>query len=309
MKYSALLCVLTLWPTGTQSAPILPEPASKILFTSKVNGVYHLFLMNEDGTGMKQITQGKKHHLFPNWSPDGKKIICTIRPNRSDAHLMIMNPDGSGVNQITSGTVHDRGASWSPDGKRIAFTRNVPRGNQEVYVIELANNKVKNLSNNPGFDADPIWSADGKKIVFTSYRPQKDTSLGQGFMLHVMNADGSNQTLLVPRPNQNGYSYPAWSQKGKHIVFGHTPTGKSEIELFQCDADGKNLKQLTSLGGVNSYPAWSSKDDKIVFQHHERRGQDGTLYLLDVKTGKTKRIRGDFACPMEGGRPVWQPRK
>jgi Tol biopolymer transport system component len=161
--------------------------------------------------------------------------------------------------------------------------------------------KLVNLTNNKAFDADPVWSPDGKKILFASDRDERSA----GYRLYVMDADGRNVKAVTARGVSGGWVFPAWSPDGKRIAFAdNVRAGK---EIFVCDLDGGNRKQLSQLGGLNSYAAWSPKGDRIVFQHHAKGNADGVLYSLDVKTGKATLLGKDIACPYEGGRPSWRP--
>jgi TolB protein len=296
--------LLPLLLPGMLSAAILAAPLprrepAQVLFSTRQDGVYQLFVMKPDGTDAKPVTRGSAHHYYPAWSPDGKTIVCSVQKQQL-IHLFTMNADGSGAKPLTQGTVYDKGAAWSPDGKKIAFTRGTPGSNPEVCVIELASRKVVNLTQHPSFDADPAWSPDGKKIAFASYRSN------DGFRVYVMDADGRNVKAITSKSNRYGWAYPAWSPDGKKLAFGDQ--SGTAVELFVCDADGSNRRQLTRLGGYNSYPAWSHQGDRLLFQHHDKRLADGVMYGVDLKSNKVTRLPIDVATPMEGGRPAWRPR-
>ena len=72
-----LLVILTF--ISCDSLEPLPEKVSnKILFTSAKSGKEQLYMMNPDGSGVRQITYGEYKHYGGRFSPDGKKIICII---------------------------------------------------------------------------------------------------------------------------------------------------------------------------------------------------------------------------------------
>jgi Tol biopolymer transport system component len=118
-----------------------------------------------------------------------------------------------------------------------------------------------------------------------------------------MDAEGSNAKELSGNGNPIGYVYPSWSPDGKKITW----TGRvgDALEIFSADADGKNAKQLTKLGGLNSYAAWSPDGKKIVFHHSE--GGAGAFYVMDADGGNQKVLLKDEAH-VEGGRPSWKPK-
>jgi Tol biopolymer transport system component len=70
---------------------------NKILFTSNRSGKDQLYMMNPDGTGIKQITSGQYWHNSGRWSPDAKRIVCNTEEGSSTAGLemVVINSDGS----------------------------------------------------------------------------------------------------------------------------------------------------------------------------------------------------------------------
>ena len=58
----------------------------------------------------------------------------------------------------------------------------------------------------------------------------------------------------------------------------------TEMELFICDADGRNLKQLTDLGNANWSPFFHPSGKKILFSSNfeSERGFPFNLYMIDI---------------------------
>jgi TolB protein len=86
-----------------------------------------LWLMNPDGTNLRQITHDLSgsppfwSDVTPAWSPDGTTIVFSRQTTRNYRDLFVVKVDGSGLTQLTV----DRGAThptWSPDGDQIAFS-------------------------------------------------------------------------------------------------------------------------------------------------------------------------------------------
>ena len=81
-------------PGLTATAP-LPPDGSKIVFTSKRDGNYEIYVMNADGTDRAQLTDDDNWDWQPTWSPDGTKIAFASRQD-GNWEIYTMNSDGSG---------------------------------------------------------------------------------------------------------------------------------------------------------------------------------------------------------------------
>jgi Tol biopolymer transport system component len=84
-----------------------------------------------------------------------------------------------------------------------------------------------------------------------------------GNKLMVMNADGSNQTVLL---SATSVSNPSWSPAGTALVMSATVNGTSGIWLIDVALvggvpKGSNLRFLTS----GYQPAWSARGDTIIY--------------------------------------------
>ena len=67
---------------------------NKILFTSNRSGRAQLYMINPDGTNIKQITSGQYSHSGGIWSPDAKQIVASTDENRNTAcysHMALRN--------------------------------------------------------------------------------------------------------------------------------------------------------------------------------------------------------------------------
>jgi Tol biopolymer transport system component len=158
------------------------------------------------------------------------------------------NADGSNLHPLTTTPGYDAEATIAPDGV-IAFT-SVRDGDMEIYTMNGDGSGVRRLTNSPGPDGGPFFSWDGKLIAYRG-RP-----LPQGQEL-------SDYLALLK----------------EHLW---RPT---KLELYVMDRDGKNRRQLTTLGAASFAPSWHPDQKRLVFASNvkdpQQRNFDVFLINLD----------------------------
>ena len=64
------------------------------------------------------------------------------------------------------------------------------------------------------------------------------------------------------------------------------------MELYICDSDGQNLRQLTDLGNANWSPVFHPSGEKILFSSNfeSERGFPFNLYMIDLDGKNLTRV-------------------
>ena len=75
------------------------------------------YVLNEEGIGLRQLTQHPGEDRTPAWSPDGRKIAFYSTRNESGG-IFLMDADGKNITELTD--EGENTPSWSPNGKQIA---------------------------------------------------------------------------------------------------------------------------------------------------------------------------------------------
>lgn len=97
---------------GYYSEPDWSPDGTKIVFTGKLQGEsYDIYVMNDDGTNVKKLTDNPKVDRSPSWSPDGTQIVFNSQRD-SKEQLYIMNADGTDQRELKHSDFYSEFADW-----------------------------------------------------------------------------------------------------------------------------------------------------------------------------------------------------
>ncbi len=212
----------------TGSAGIIPAwspNGDSIAFQGTIDGQTEIYLVNPDGTGLKNLTQNPAKDASPTWSPSRMQIaFVSNRDDYNRFQIYVMNADGSNQQRIYYSKAMSADLSWSPDGKHIAFANDKEddrRGNFEIFSIEpFTSDPESRLTFRPRYDVTPAYSPSGRRIAFVS-------NTDGNFEIYVMNADGTGLLRLTRDPAED--LTPRWSPDGTKIIFSSNRGGKFAI--------------------------------------------------------------------------------
>ena len=104
-----------------------------------------LFVMDRDGSNLKQVTTLGGANFAPSWHPDGKRLIFASNvndPKQRNFDLYLVNLDGTGLEQITFNDTFDGFPMFSPDGRKLVFASNrnaKGEGETNVFIADWVN--------------------------------------------------------------------------------------------------------------------------------------------------------------------------
>jgi dipeptidyl aminopeptidase/acylaminoacyl peptidase len=243
-------------PDGSTSASLTPntsgsneyDPAwspdgSKLVFVSDRTGVSYLYLMNADGSGVRQLTAGGLGtDLQPAWSPDGTRIAFASKRDGS-FQIWVINGDGTGLKRLTSlGTIQQE-PSWSPDGGRLVFVCG-----SDLCFVNADGSGLAHWFHSSTTLRTPDWSPDGTRIIFSS------RAAGGRSQMWVRNVDGSGGANLSDPAASYDDREPTWSADGSQLAFVSDRVLNAP-RIFRMRSDGSGATQISS-GASDISPDW-----------------------------------------------------
>jgi Tol biopolymer transport system component len=116
----------------------------------------------------------------------------------------------------------------------------------EIYTYDRRAKRYTNLTNVRGYDAEGSFSPDGRLIAFASNRRAYDEQLS------------------------------ADEQK----MFEHDPA--TMIDIYVCNADGTNVRRLTSEPGYDGGPFFSPDGKRICWRHFTTNGAIAEIMTMNI---------------------------
>ncbi|MDB9960480.1 hypothetical protein OAD62_00120 [Oceanihabitans sp.] len=239
-----------------------------------------MFLMNAtdtfDSIIPPMISTGKGRTTCAYFLPDNEHIIyasthlgaeeCPDTPLRKNGKyiwpiydtydIFVADLEGNITSQLTNEKGYDAEPTVSPQGDKIVFT-STRNGDIDLYTMNIDGSDVKQITFELGYDGGAFFSPDGTKIIFRSSRPKTEEEIKEY-------SDLLAEGLVQP----------------------------TEMELYICNADGSDLRQLTDLGNANWSPFFHPSGEKILFSSNfeAERGFPFNLYLIDIDGKNLERV-------------------
>lgn len=190
---------------GSIRDPEVHYGAGKVLFSYRKTGLdyYHLYEINLDGTGLRQLTSGPFDDYEPAYLPDGGIVFvstrcqCWVNCWKTQVGVLYRcDAEGDNIQRLSHNAEHDNTPSVLPDG-RILYTRweYVDRSQVEFHHLWTMNpdgsgETVYFGNMHPGIvmiDAKPI---PGSRSVVASFSPGHGVTDHQGVATILSPASG-----------------------------------------------------------------------------------------------------------------------
>jgi len=290
-------------PTGGVRDPQVHYDGKKLLFSYRKGGqpYYHLYEINVDGSGLRQLTDGPWDDIEPTYLPDGDIIFCSSRCKQwvpcyvtQVAVLYRCDADGKNIRRLSANVEHENTPWPLPDGRILyqrweyvdrsqvgyhhLWTMNPDGTGQMVYFGNQHPNTVM-------IDAKPI---PGTAKVVASFSPGHGRNEHAG-VITIVDPRWGPDALPMARPISRGRHYrdPYPISEDCFLVAGET-------DILLLDGDGRTVRLFDlppewRKGRMKVHeprPVRSRPRERVAPTHAQPSETTGRVFLEDVYVGR-----------------------
>jgi dipeptidyl aminopeptidase/acylaminoacyl peptidase len=236
--------------------------------------ITQIYVMQIDGSGLKQLTSGAASSTTPRWSPEGKRIAFV-----TGGQVWTMEDDGDNKDKVTKISTNAAAPVWSPDGKWIAFT-------SEVYPDcsdDDCNKKKDEAAENSKVKAHITT-----RLLFRHWDEWRDVKRTHVFV--VSSKGGTARDLTPgdfdspPYAAASGVDY-AFSPDSKELAYVRNPDKVEAVstnsDIYIVPLSGGAAKNITvSNRGYDVGPIYTRDGRSIIYRSQATAGFEADRWRL-----------------------------
>ena len=138
--------------------------------------VSHLWLVNADGSGARQLTRGDDGESDPRWSPDGTRIAFLAARKGSCEAPEESGEEGGERGEAGLGRRRAARLRRLDASRTAADTTPAPcdpdHPHRQVWILSLQGGEARPLTHHASSVSDITWSPDGRWVYFTAPDPE-----------------------------------------------------------------------------------------------------------------------------------------
>ena len=259
-----------------------PEDQRK-LFRMDNNGdeIYHIHMMDEDGSQQDLTPWEGARSLFYRWSEDKKSFY--FGSNKRDANFMDLYKMDLESLVPTLIFKNDEGYQMeaiSGDEAYLALSKPINTNDSDLFLYRMSDGSLIQVNENPSANSAQDFTPDDRSLLYTT-----DEGSEFAYLMKYNLADGSREKVKERAWDIVGSSF---TENGTYQVTYINEDAKNTIEI-EVVATGKPL-ELPSLEGMNINSVGFSLDETKMRFFAGDSNSPSNLYVLDLESGEVHQL-------------------
>ncbi len=163
--------------------PVWAPDNRRVAFQGYADGVWHLYVMSADGTGLRAVTSGPFDDREPSWSRDGARIAFSSDRSGNYDIFDVELATGT-VRQLTADPANDFAPAYSPANAKIAFVSD-RKDRRGVWTVDTTTAVEAPFAPAEGAVSAPSWSTDGSRVIYNVIAANKSDLVLDGRAITV----------------------------------------------------------------------------------------------------------------------------
>lgn len=254
-------------PSGyTASATATTKPApvckrSQVAFASNRDGNFEIYVTNEDGSGLRRVTNTPYNETRPVFLPGSDKIVFVSDESGLGTDIFSMNLDGSSRGRLTT----DPGDDANPVAVESAIAFDSDRtGTKQIWMMNPDGSDQTQVTSRTEGASDPTLApaAAGSKLAFQGFEASVSNLQIFTITYSVGPFTGGTPARMNPA-DSSMQGQPAFSPDGTKIAY-ISDVEDSQFDLNVYSLAGGARSRITNDAHFESRP-WFSPDGSRVF--------------------------------------------
>jgi tricorn protease len=257
---------LTQTPGVRETGPQWSPDGKLIAFVSDKSGEEEIWVCDELGGNLRQISSGATYKGQIRWSPDGKSLLYTAGDNKlyrynfeTKKTTVVATSEVVGFGQFAIGN-----PQWSPDGKWVSYSKSDRTLLPQVWVVPADGGQEKRITDPDTYSStSAVWTPDGKRIVFIAGEDvgnigQRGTSTAQLYSVSLQPETSDSAGKGIDSEEE--------AQKAEKTKPGKGGVQPAPVEVkIDFERIGRRTRQLTRTGDTITALAVAPNGQTVLF--------------------------------------------
>jgi Tol biopolymer transport system component len=240
------------------------------------SGYMQIFLMNEDGSENKQLTDINENCMRPRWSPDGKQLVFYT----DRGYIYLIRDVYSTVKRDPFYLWNGTYPSFMPEGDQVVYNDEYEDILSIMIIDTMQYGAEPQLLSDGGYCNMQMISADGSKIYFSTFD-------GGTKVIKVMDLDDTTNSYIKRLSiNDEANLEPDATADDEKVTYASFDSNlKGTIRILRNNAETALTRGMPS----SNVPRFSPDGSKIAFVVID--GNNVSLYVMNEDGSDKKNLR------------------
>lgn len=176
-------------------SPRWSPDGNSLVFSIYQDALRQVYIIDADGTNLRDLISGRATDYSPAWSPDGQHIAyASLASGERDVYLTDATGNTSQLLTADLSNLYINDLRWSSDNAHLTFIASQVTQPPHLYIIGVDGTLLNSFITVP--ISTPQWSSDGTQVAFVTPIDSQQAEFG---VMVVDVETGATDTMILSR--------------------------------------------------------------------------------------------------------------